>query len=90
MKRIQKVLRGRSLLLLAIAAIVTLGVLVATAPSAEAISGPAICSYYNNAAHKKVVGARGTGCCGEPISWGITTIYFHCEQLLCPQVLCPN
>jgi len=57
---------------------------------AEAISGPAMCTYYNNAAHKKVVGARGTGCCGAPISWGTTTIYFQCEQLLCPDVVCPT
>jgi len=90
MKRVQKLLRGRSLVLLAFAIIVALGVLVATAPPAEAIAGPGVCIYYNNAAHAKVVGARGTGCCGEPISWGITSKYVHCEQLLCPQVLCPN
>jgi uncharacterized protein DUF6289 len=90
MKRVRTLLRGRSLLVLTAMAIVALGALVATAPTAEAISGPAICTYYNNAAHKKVVGTRGTGCCGEPISWGITTLYFHCEQLLCPQVICPN
>jgi hypothetical protein len=92
MKRIRKMLEGRSLLLLAAAAIVALGMFVASVPSAKAvvIAGPHVCSYYSNANYSKVVGARGTGCCGEPISWGITTKYVRCEQLYCTDNLCPN
>ena len=37
-----------------------------------------------------VVGARGTGCCGEVISWGVTSKYVRCERLYCLDVLCPN
>jgi hypothetical protein len=61
-------------------------------PQAEAIviAGPHVCAYYSNATYKTVVGARGTGCCGEVISWGITTKYVRCERLYCLDVLCPN
>jgi len=90
MTKVRRMLHGKGLVLTLGLAIVAIGVFVATLPTAEAVSGPSMCTYYNNAAHKKVVGARGTGCCGETISWGITTLYFHCEQLLCPDVLCPN
>ena len=85
-------LRGRRTILATLGLVAGLvgGYLMTAVDKAEAISGPAICTYYNNAAHKKVVGARGTGCCGAPISWGTTTIYFQCEQLLCPDVVCPT
>jgi len=61
-------------------------------PSAEAvvIGGPFVCAYYSDATFTTVVGARGTGCCGQPINWGITTPYKQCEELLCPDVQCPQ
>jgi hypothetical protein len=37
---------------------------------------------------KKIVGSRGVGCCGETFGWGTTSLYFRCEQLLCPDVTC--
>jgi hypothetical protein len=36
------------------------------------------------------VGARGTGCCNKPISWGVTSAYKRCERLYCPDVICPD
>lgn len=59
---------------------------------AEAIAfdGPYVCSYYNNAAHSTVVGARGIGCCGSIISWGVTSKYSVCQPLYCTDVICPN
>ena len=87
-------LRGRKSILgaLGLAAVLVGGYLMTAVDKAEAIviAGPSVCVYYNNAARTKVVGARGTGCCGAPINWGITTKYVSCEQLLCPDVVCPN
>ena len=57
---------------------------------AVVIAGPSVCSYYSDATFTTVVGARGTGCCGAPINWGITTPYKKCERLYCPAVVCPN
>lgn len=66
--------------------------LVADFRTAEAvvIAGPSVCAYYSNASYTTVVGARGTGCCGELISWGVTSAYKRCERLYCLDVLCPN
>jgi Family of unknown function (DUF6289) len=61
-----------------------------TDADAVVIGGPFVCAYYSDATFTTVVGARGTGCCGQPISWGITTQYVRCEELLCPQVVCPQ
>ena len=60
--------------------------------SAEAviIAGPYVCAYYSDATYTTVVGARGTGCCGAVINWGITTPYVQCQKLYCPDVLCPQ
>ena len=82
---------GPRLLLGALTFVVALGVYVATIPTAEAviIAGPSVCSYYSNGSYRTVVGARGTGCCGETISWGVTTRYARCEKLYCLDVLCP-
>jgi len=75
----------------AIVFVVAAGVYVGSLPTTEAIviDGPSVCSYYKDATFRKVVGARGTGCCGEVISWGITTKYVRCERLYCLDVLCP-
>ena len=54
------------------------------------IPGPNVCTYYSSANYKTVVGARGTGCCGSVISWGVTTAYKRCERLYCTDQICPN
>ncbi|HKQ61362.1 MAG TPA: DUF6289 family protein [Candidatus Polarisedimenticolaceae bacterium] len=56
------------------------------ATPAAAIIG--VCTYYSNAHYKTVVGQRGTGCCGEPVNWGIVTPYRRCEQIYCTDVWC--
>jgi hypothetical protein len=58
--------------------------------SAEAVAGPNVCAYYSDATYTTVVGARGTGCCGAVINWGITTAFKKCERLLCTDQICPN
>jgi hypothetical protein len=87
--------RRRSLCqLLAVTALLTAAAVAigTTYDRAEAvvIGGPHVCSYYSDATFSTVVGARGEGCCGTPISWGITTPFKTCERLLCPAVVCPN
>lgn len=68
--------------------LVLLATLAALVPQdAEAIQG--VCAYYSDATFTTVVGARGTGCCGSVINWGITTPYRRCEQIYCPDVVCP-
>jgi len=59
-------------------------------PKVEIIGPPKVCSYYKDATYRKVIGARGTGCCGEPISWGSTSIYVKCQTVYCLDVLCPD
>jgi len=77
--------------LVAFALVFGIATYVGSLPQSEAlvIAGPSVCVYYNNANHSKVVGARGTGCCGEVINWGHTTPYVSCERLYCLDVLCP-
>lgn len=91
MNRIRRMVQGRNLFVLAAAAFVAVGVFVASLPSAEAIviAPPSVCSYYKDASYRKVVGARGTGCCGEVINWGVITPYYRCEKIYCLDVLCP-
>ena len=84
MKRFFKV----QLAIAVLALIVGVGALVSTVPQAQAFLG--VCTYYQTAAMKKVVGQRGTGCCGETINWGIVTPYRTCEQVWCLDVWCPN
>ena len=63
---------------------------VASLPSADAVIGPGVCTYYKDATYRKAVGARGTGCCGSVISWGIVTAYRKCNTLYCTDQICPN
>jgi len=79
------------MVLAAVAVVVAVGIYVGSLPDSEAliIAGPSVCTYYKDASFKKVVGARGTGCCGEPISWGRVTSYVRCERLYCLDVQCP-
>ena len=74
------------------AAIVLVGgaIYIWSLPKSDAIFGPGVCTYYKDATYKKVVGARGTGCCGEVINWGVTSAYVKCERLYCTQQICPN
>ena len=66
-----------------------LAIYVASLPKSGAAGGY-VCAYYQDATYKKVVGARGSGCCGETISWGVTTVYKKCQVLYCTQQVCPN
>lgn len=65
---------------------------VSTLPTSGAVvfGGPNVCTYYNNAQHQTVVGARGTGCCGSVINWGVTSAYKVCQVLYCTDQICPN
>jgi len=91
MNRFRTLLQPK-VLITAFALIVGISAYVATIPSAGAIifPGPGVCSYYSSANFKTVVGARGTGCCGAVINWGITTQYRRCETLYCTDQICPN
>lgn len=76
---------------LAMAALAVFGaaaIYVASMPRAEAVIG--VCTYYSSKTYKTVVGARGTGCCGEVINWGVVTQYRKCDTLYCTDQLCPN
>lgn len=91
MSRIRSFVTRHKKLVVALAVVaVGLAVYVASLPKADAVAGPHVCSYYKDATFKKVVGARGTGCCGSVINWGVTTPYVKCETLYCPDVVCPN
>jgi len=70
--------------------LVGVGIYVSSLPKSDALAGPSLCTYYKDATYRKAVGGRGTGCCGEVISWGVTSKYVKCETLLCTDVLCPN
>jgi hypothetical protein len=63
---------------------------VASLPKADALIGPGVCTYYSNATYKTAVGARGTGCCGTVINWGVTSAYKKCQNLYCTDQICPN
>jgi hypothetical protein len=67
---------------------VGVSVYVATLPKADA--GLSVCAYYSNATYTTVVGARGIGCCGSVINWGVTTAYKKCQNIYCTQQICPN
>ena len=89
MRRFRFLLNAKVLLAVAIV-LVGVAIYVASLPKSDAIIGPGVCVYYKDATFKKAVGARGTGCCGEPISWGVTSAYVKCERLYCTDVVCPN
>ena len=74
-----------------IVGVLALGAMALLPAQADAvvIGGPHVCNYYSDATYQNVVGARGQGCCGEPISWGITTSYVQCQGFYCLDVICP-
>jgi uncharacterized protein DUF6289 len=59
-------------------------------PEPKAMPSPGVCTYYSSSKFKTVVGQRGTGCCGEIISWGEVTAFRRCEQVWCLDVWCPG
>ena len=83
-------LTARKIVLMTLLLAVVALALTASVPRAEAIGGLFVCAYYSDATYTTVVGARGNGCCGTVINWGITTPYQKCDRILCTDQLCPN
>ncbi len=77
-------------LLAVVVLLVGVAIYVGSLPKSDAIAGPHLCTYYSSASMKKAVGGRGVGCCGETISWGVTTLYFRCQTMYCTDVVCPD
>ncbi len=79
----------RHLTLATLFLVAALGAAALVPTSADALFSLGVCVYYSDATYSTVVGARGNGCCGEVINWGVTTPYRRCEALNCLDVLCP-
>jgi hypothetical protein len=89
MSRIRSYVTGK----LAIAAAIVLvggAIYVASIPKSDAVFFQGVCTYYSSANYKTVVGARGTGCCGAVINWGVVTAYKKCQNIYCTDQICPN
>ena len=73
------------------ASIVLIGgaIYIASLPKTDAIA-LGVCTYYSSANYKTAVGARGTGCCGSVINWGVVTPYKKCQNIYCTDQICPN
>jgi Family of unknown function (DUF6289) len=90
MNRFRSLLTAK-VLVPAAALVLGAGIYVASLPKSDAIIiGQGVCVYYSDAKYKTAVGARGTGCCGSVINWGIITAYRKCEQIYCTDQICPN
>jgi len=63
---------------------------IASLPKTDALGGGLVCTYYSSATYKTAVGARGNGCCGAVINWGVTSAYKKCGTLNCTDQICPN
>lgn len=74
--------------LLLAGSLVALGFGALPGPDAEAAAGGWICEYYSDATHTHQVGARGVGCCGESLDWGVTSPHEVCGAYNC--VTCPE
>lgn len=87
-----RLLLNRKLVLAALVAVCAVALYIATVPKADAVivAGPGVWAYYSNATYTTVVGARGTGCCGSVINWGITTSFKKFEKIYCLAIPCPN
>ena len=92
MATVRSLLGNRKAWLACAALAVVIAVYVASMPSSEAVvvAGPGVWIYYNNASYATVVGARGMGCCGTPINWGVTSPFKKFEKIYGLDVLCPN
>ena len=87
MNRFRSLLRAR--VLVPVFALALAGAAyVSTLPRTEA--GISVCTYYSDATYKHAVGARGTGCCGSVINWGVTSAYKICQPIFCTDQICPN
>jgi hypothetical protein len=64
------------------------GIGVGQAQVSTAILG--VCTYYSDNTFTHVIGARGTGCCGEVINWGSVSQFRVCERIFCTDIVCPN
>ena len=76
--------------LAAIVAVIAVAGYVASLPKSDAIFFQGVCTYYSSANYKNAVGARGTGCCGAVINWGVVTAYKKCQNIYCTDQICPN
>ncbi|HEX4824939.1 MAG TPA: DUF6289 family protein [Candidatus Polarisedimenticolaceae bacterium] len=81
-------MKGTRSLIAAVALGIGIVAFVTTLPGSQA--GTSVCTYYSDATHKKAVGARGTGCCGSVINWGVTSSYKVCQTIYCTDQICPN
>jgi hypothetical protein len=88
MKRFRALWNVKVLLALVVI-VVGVATYVASLPATDAVFCYGVSVYYSNATYKTVVGARGTGCCGEIINWGVITKYVKCERIYCLDVVCP-
>lgn len=69
--------RSRAILGTLLLGVIVLAVIVLAMPTNQAApSGN--CTYYNNAAHSKVVGQFGYDCCNNYVAWGVKTKYSVC------------
>ena len=78
---------------IAVALVVGGAAYIALLPTNEAIIivGPKACTYYSSAKYKTVIGGCSQGCCStETTCWGQTSLYVKCQQLYCPDVVCPD
>jgi len=78
----------RGIVVLALAALAAWA--IGSAPTEAAIGVPGVTVYYSSATYQTVVGAKGIGCCGSVINWGITTKWKKFEKIYCLDVVCPQ
>jgi len=88
MSRIRSFLSAK-FVVAAMIVLVGAAVYVASLPKSDAVGG-LLCTYYSSANYKTVVGARGNGCCGSVINWGIVTAYKKCQAMYCTDQICPD
>lgn len=80
---------NRQVLVAALIVLVGASVYIVSLPKTDAVSG-LVCTYYSSANYRTVVGARGNGCCGSVINWGVVTAYKKCQAMYCTDQICPN
>ena len=91
MNRIRSFATANARILIAATIILVGGAIyIASMPKSDAIFFNGVCTYYSDATYKHAVGARGTGCCGAVINWGVTSAYKKCETIYCTDQICPN
>lgn len=84
--------KNRPRVLLAVLAVAFVFVALIGALTIEPVEAAqqGVCFYFSDRTKTELVGARGTGCCGEVIDWGIVTLFKQCEELNCPHEVCPQ